>query len=449
MRSRSPAPRLPSLGGAASGAAISLTTATSITIANMIGTGVFTSLGFQVVEIRSGFALLLLWVIGGVFALCGALAYGELAAALPRSGGEFHFLSRVFHPSLGFLSGWVSLTVGFAAPIALAAMAFGRYWSRVSPDTSPLAASSIVVVLVTLAHLHNLRFGSVFQNVFTVFKVALILVFIGAALIAEGPSAISFAPSTGDLNVVLGAPFAISLLFVTYAYAGWNAATYVTGEVSNPASTVPRSLILGTGLVLVLYVGLNWAFLASAPISELSGQIEVGHIAAEHIFGTSGGALMSAMLCIALVSTISAMIWAGPRVTQVMGQDFAFFRALAATHPGGSPRRAILLQTAIVLVLLLSSTFEAILVYIQFTLILSSLLTVLGVFYLRRVEPDLPRPYKTWGYPITPLLFVAISLVTMGHTLIMRPWESLAGLATVVAGLPIYWLSPRIGDRSK
>ena len=441
--------RPPAASGAESpGVRISLTTATSITIANMIGTGVFTSLGFQVVDIHSGFALLMLWVIGGVFALCGALAYGELAAALPRSGGEFHFLSRVFHPSLGFLSGWVSLTVGFAAPIALAAMAFGRYWSRVFPGTSPLVPSCAVVALVTLAHLRDLRLGSAFQNVFTLFKVVLILVFIGAALASETPAAISFAPQAGDWHAMLGAPFAISLLFVTYAYAGWNAATYVTGEVANPATNVPRSLALGTGLVLVLYVGLNWAFLASAPISELAGQIEVGHVAAATIFGASGGAWMSSMLCIALVSTISAMTWAGPRVTQVMGQDFAFFRALAKTHAGGSPRRAILLQTAIVFVLLLSSTFEAVLVYIQFTLILSSLLTVLGVFYLRRTEPDLPRPYRTWGYPVTPLLFVAISVVTMAHTLTTRPWESLAGLVTVMAGLPIYWLSPRIGDRS-
>ncbi len=429
---------------------ISLTTATSITIANMIGTGVFTSLGFQVAGVQSGFALLMLWVIGGVFALCGALAYSELAAALPRSGGEFHFLSRVFHPSLGFLSGWVSLTVGFAAPIALAAMAFGRYWSRVFPGASPLAPSCTVVALVTLVHLRDLRLGSVFQNFFTVFKVALILVFIAAAILSDSPSQISFAPRAGDFSMMAGAPFAISLLFVTYAYAGWNAATYVTGEVINPAQAVPRALTLGTGLVLVLYVGLNWAFLASAPISELEGQIEVGHVAAERILGVTGGALMSSMLCIALVSTISAMVWAGPRVTQVMGQDFTFFRALATTHPGGSPRRAILLQTAIVFALLFSATFEAVLIYIQFTLILSSLLTVLGVFYLRRTEPDLPRPYKTWGYPVTPLLFVAISVVTMGHTLVTRPWESLAGLATVLAGLPIYWLSPRTestGDR--
>ncbi len=411
----------------------------------MIGTGVFTSLGFQVVDIHSGFALLLLWAIGGVFAMCGALAYGELAAAMPRSGGEMHFLSRIFHPGIGFLSGWVSLTVGFAAPIALAAMAFGRYFVRVVPGLSPVGLSCAVVAVVSLAHLRDLRLGSVFQNLFTVFKVVLILVFIAAAWLAGGPSQMDFAPRTGDLEVVLGSPFAISLLYVMFAYSGWNAATYITGEVANPEVNVPRALALGTGLVLVLYVGLNWAFLAAAPVSELAGQVEVGHIAAEKIFGNTGGQLMSAMLCIALVSTISAMTWAGPRVTQVMGEDFAFFRAFAKTHEGGSPRRAILLQTAIVFVLLLTATFEVVLVYAQFTLVLFSFLTVLGVFWLRRKAPELPRPYKTWGYPLTPLLFLAISLVTMGHTLVTRPGESLAGLATVAVGSLIYWLLPSRG----
>ena len=428
------------------GPSISLTTATAITVANMIGTGVFTSLGFQVQGIRSGFALLLLWALGGLFALCGALAYGELAASMPRSGGEFHFLSRSFHPAVGFLSGWVSLTVGFAAPIALAAMAFGRYFSRVVPEISPLLPSCVVVILVTLAHLRDLQLSSRFQNVFTVFKVSLILVFIAAAIRVDAPSPIDFKPRPGDFETVLGSPFAISLLYVMFAYAGWNASTYITGEVKDPARNVPRSLMLGTVLVLVLYLGLNWAFLATTPIADLAGQVEVGHIAAERIFGSAGGQWMSGMLCLALVSAISAMTWAGPRVTQVMGQDYAFFRALAKTHSGGSPRRAILLQAGLVLTLLLTATFEVALVYTQFTLVLSSFLTVAGVFRLRRIAPDLPRPYKTWGYPLTPLLFLAISAVTMGHTLLTRPWESLAGLATVAIGLPIYWLSPRRGE---
>ncbi len=422
---------------------ISLTTATSITVANMIGTGVFTSLGFQVVDIHSGFALLMVWVLGGVFALCGALSYGELAATIPRSGGEFHFVGRIYHPALGFLTGWTSITVGFAAPIALAAMAFGRYFHRVVPGSSPVAVSCVVVALVTLFHLRDLRLGSWFQNLFTVFKVLLILVFIGASLTVKNPEPLSFAPTGADLSTVLGGPFAIALLFVMFAYSGWNASTYITDEVHDPARNVPRSLLLGTALVLVLYVGLNWAFLATAPIAEMAGQVEVGHVVATRIFGPEGGKVMSALLCIALVSAVSAMTWAGPRVTQVMGQDLAAFRPLARTSAAGIPRLAVLVQSAIVFVLLLTSTFEKILVYTQFTLTLWSFLTVLGVFVLRRTAPDLERPYRTWGYPLTPLLFLMISLFALGYTLVDRPWESLAGLATILAGLPIYLLSPK------
>lgn len=422
-------------------AKISLPTAAAITIANMVGTGVFTTLGFQVEGIHSGFALLVLWTLGGFFALCGALSYGELAAALPRSGGEFNFLGRIYHPAAGFFAGWVSFTVGFAPPIALAAMAFGSYFARVIPGSSPLLLSCLIVALVTSAHLFDLRIGSWFQNLFTVFKVLLIVAFIAFAAGAERSSDLSFAPQAGDLDVILGGPFAISLLFVMYAYAGWNAAVYVMDEVHEPERTVPRSLLLGTALVTILYVGLNWAFLRVAPIEELAGQIEVGHVAAAHIFGEAGGRLMSALLCIALVSTISAMTWAGPRVTQVMGQDFALFRTLGQTTEGGIPRRAILLQTALVFFLLVTSTFETVLVYTQFALTLCSFLAVVGVFVLRYKAPDLPRPYKVWAYPLTPFLFSIISLITLGHALMSRPVESLASLGTILMGLLVYQFS--------
>lgn len=427
--------------------AISWKTATAITIANMIGTGVFTSLGFQVVNIHSGFALLMLWVLGGVFALCGALSYAELAAALPRSGGEFHFLGRIYHPALGFLAGWISFTAGFAAPIALSAMAFGRYFSQVATGASPLVLSCAVVILVTLAHVFDLRLGSTFQNLFTVFKVALIVVFIVMALASDAvrsdAAAISFAPQSSDWDFLASGPFAISLLFVMFAYTGWNAATYVIGEMKQPTVDVPRALFVGTLVVIVLYVGLNAVFLYTTPIADLSGQLEVGHVVASRVFGPAGGKLMSTLLSIALVSTISAMVWAGPRVTQVMGEDYPFFGFLARTTRAGIPVQAILLQSGLVLILLLTSSFEIVLVYTQLTLTASSFLTVLGVFYLRAKEPHLERPYKTWGYPVTPFLFVLISLITMGWTLRERPWESLAGLLTLLAGLGIYALLPR------
>ena len=430
---------------------IGLVTATSIAIANMVGTGVFTSLGFQLLDIQSGFALLSLWVLGGVFALCGALTYGELAAALPRSGGEFHFLGRIFHPSLGFLAGWVSFIMGFALPVALAAMAFGSYFEAVAPAVSPRISASVLVAVVTLAHLRDLKLGSAFQNVFTGFKLVLVLVFIGAstwAALGRPPATsthtgLSFAPGPDDLDAILSGPYWVSLLYVMFAYAGWNASVYVIDEMRRPERDVPRSLALATGLVLVLYTLLNWSFLVTAPAGELAGQIDVGHVAARHIWGDGGGRLMSGLLCLALVSTISAMVWAGPRVTQVIGQDYAFFRGLARTNSHGVPVVAILTQSALVVAMILFTEFQQLLIYTQFILALCSAATVAGVFWLRRREPDLPRPYRTWGYPFTPLLFLLITLLTVVFTLIQNPVESLVGLATVLLGLPIYLASPR------
>jgi basic amino acid/polyamine antiporter, APA family len=433
---------------------ISLWTATSIAVANMIGTGVFTSLGFQLAGIKSGFALLGLWALGGLFALCGALVYGELGATLPRSGGEFNFLGRIYHPVFGFLAGWISFVMGFALPIALAAMAFGGYLHRVWPAAPPVAASCLLVALVALLHLYDLRLGSLVQNLSTSFKVGLILVFIGAAawraFLADGGAAtageaMTFAPGAADLQAIFSRDFGVSLLFVMYAYSGWNASTYLIDEIAEPARNVPLSLVLATGTVALLYVGLNWAFLAAAPAAELEGQLEVGHVAARHVFGEDGGRLMSALLCIALVSTISAMTWAGPRVTQAIGQDHSFFRALARTSPRGIPVYAILAQTGLVLLLLLTASFESLLVYTQFTLALCSALAVAGIFVLRHGRQrrrGLPRPFSAWGYPVTPAIFLVLSVVMVLFTLKSHPGESLAGFATVILGLPIYWLSP-------
>ncbi|MEM8930875.1 MAG: amino acid permease [Acidobacteriota bacterium] len=436
---------------ASSGDAIRLPTATSLAIANMIGTGVFTSLGFQLVDLRDGFALLALWVVGGLSALCGALTYGELAAAMPRSGGELHFLSRLYHPAVGFLAGWVSVSMGFALPIALAAMAFGSYFARVAPETSAVVTSCALVVAVTLAHLRDLRLGSVFQNVFTAFKLILIVVFVVAAAHhavggAAGLRWTDFAPSSRSIDEITSGAFAVSLLYVMYAYAGWNASVYVIDEIDDPGRVVPRSLLLSAAIVTILYTALNAAFLSAAPADEMVGQIDVGHLAAARIFGDDGGRLMSGLLCIALISTISAMVWAGPRVTQVIGQDYAVFRPLARTNRRGVPVVAILTQTALVLVLLVTASFQSLLVYTQFALALSSGLAVLGVFVLRRRDDDRPSVYRTWGYPFTPLLFLAITIGTLGFTLIRHPWESVAGLLTILLGLPIYWLSPKTAD---
>jgi basic amino acid/polyamine antiporter, APA family len=422
-------------------ARISTVTATAIAIADMIGIGVFTSLGFQVKEIPTGFSLLMLWIVGGVTALCGALSYAELAAALPRSGGEYNFLSRIYHPAVGFLAGWVSATVGFAAPTALAAMAFGVYFEGVFPGWPPLVLGLSLTWIVALVHLSGIRHGSTFQNVSTAIKVVLIVAFIVAGFTVASPQPISFAPSARDLDHLLDAPFAISLVFVMYSYSGWNAATYIINEVRDPQKSLPISLFAATLIVLVLYVALNAVFLYTTPIQSMAGQLDVGLIAGKWIFGDAGGRIVGALICIGLISSVSAMMWIGPRVTMTMGEDISALRFFARTTKTGVPRAAILFQLAVSTVLLLTQSFEAVLDFIQFSLTACSFLAVLGVIVLRREQPLLPRPYLVWAYPITPVLFLMVTAFMMYYLITQRPMQSLAGLLMMLAGLAVYAIS--------
>lgn len=422
---------------------VSLITATAIVIANMVGTGIFTSLGYQVTDLPTGFSIVMLWAIGGLCAFCGALAYGELAAALPRSGGEYQFLSRAFHPCVGFIAGWLSCTVGFAAPIALAAMALGKYLSGVTSIVSPLTASLVVVTVVTIIHSSGIHVGARFQNLATWLKVVLILVFIGAGMCVANPQPVSFLPAAGDTALITSPPFAISLVFVMYSYAGWNAATYIVGEIRNPQRNVPLAIGIGTFFVSLLYIALNAVFLHVAPMKELAGQVDVAHVAANYIFGTQGGRIMSGLICLGLVSSISAMTWVGPRVTMTLGQDVRILSPFAAVTAGGVPWVALLAQLAIVITLILTATFEKVLNYVQFSIQLCSCLTVVGLIVLRRTEPDLPRPVRCWGYPVTPIIFICISTWIMTYQMLQQPRESLAGLATILIGALLYLISPK------
>jgi APA family basic amino acid/polyamine antiporter len=440
---------------------VSLFTATCIVVANMIGTGVFTSLGFQVGDLPSGFVIVSLWLIGGVCALCGALCYAELAAALPRSGGEYHLIGQTLHPAGGFLAGWLSVTVGFAAPIALAAMALGRYASQIwwpqggvfihwnlpadlmPPISGEAAIALLAVSLTTAVHLCGVRIGSLFQIAATLLKLILIAFVMVAGFCMGNPQQVHFAPSPGDARLFLHPSFAISLVFVMYAYSGWNAATYIVGEIRNPGRNVPRALLIGTGLVALLYVGLNAVFLRAAPIDELRGQVEVGFIAGTHIFGPTGGRVVGGFICLGLIASVSAMTWVGPRVAATMGEDLAVLRWLAPSTANGVPRLALLVQLGIVTALIVTSTFEKVLVYIQLALTLSSACAVFGLIVLRRRRPDLQRPFRVPFYPLTPLVFLAISVWMMIHIIRDKPSESLAGLYTLLAGLVLYFLSPK------
>jgi basic amino acid/polyamine antiporter, APA family len=420
------------------GSTVSVTVATAIVVADMIGVGVFTSLGFQVKDIPSGFAILLLWTIGGVVALCGVFSYSELGAMFPRSSGEYNFLARAYHPAFGFLAGSVSATVGFAAPVALAAMAFGEYGKSVLPMASPSALALGVVCLVSLVQLCGLRHSSTFQLVATILKVVLIIGFLIAGFVAGTAQPVSFAPAAGDLGHVASAPFAIGLVFVMYAFSGWNAATYIIGEMRLPQQDLPRALLSGTLIVLVLYVALNAVFLHTTPVEKLSGQLDVARIAGSYIFGEIGGRIVGAMICIGLVSSISAMMWIGPRVMMTMGEDIPALRIFARKSANGAPAYAILFQFAISVLLLFTRSFEAVLDFIQFGLLFCSFFTVLGVIKLRITRPDFPRPYRAWGYPLTPLVFLLVTGFMMYYLVVERPLQSALGILIMLSGLLIY-----------
>lgn len=427
----------------------SLWTAIAVVVANMVGTGIFTSLGFQLLDIHSPFVLMMLWVVGGVTALCGALTYAELSARLPRSGGEYNFLSQIWHPGAGFVSGWVSATIGFAAPIALAAMTFGAYLSAVFPEVDQTLSASLLVVALTILHCISRAASGGTQSIMTALKVLLILVFcFMVAIFSEQPQTFSLAPQIGDQTLVLSSAFAVSLIYVNYGYTGWNAATYITNEIEDPQKNLPIILISGTLIVMVLYLLLNYFFLFGAPIEALEGKIEIGVIVAEQALGEVGGSVMGGLLSLMLISTVSAMVLAGPRVLQVIGEDFKIFSFLSTVRQG-VPIVAILFQSAIALGFILSSTFESVLVFAGFVMGLNTVFTVAGVFVLRFRKIGEEGIYRTWGYPVTPLIYLGLTIWTLTYILINRPEEGLNGLALIGTGLVVYYLSSRKGMNTR
>ena len=430
-----PAPALPGAGRT-----LGATTALAVVVSNMIGTGVFTSLGFQAVGTHTGFALLMLWMVGGVVAASGALAYSELGAALPRSGGEYVYLSRIYHPVVGFLGGWVSLTVGFAAPIALAGIAFGRYLGVLVP-LPPLAGSLVVLAVAGVVQLTDIRLARGFQVGLTIVNLLVITGFVIAGATLRSPEPVSFAPTAAALREMVAPAFAVSLIYVSYAFSGWNAAGYIAGEIAHPERSIPRAIAGGTALVTALYLLLNFTFLRTIPAAQLAGKLEVGALSAARIFGPAGGRAMGGAIAALLVATVSAMVMAGSRLTQAMTADVPALRAFAAGTRGGVPRNAGLVQLAMTLALLLTGSFERVMAYAGFMLNVVTTLTVAGLMVLRWREPFLPRPFRAWGYPVVPIVFLLASLWTLGFVVAERPLESLAGLATLVVGAVVWGAS--------
>jgi len=415
-------------------------TGAAIVVSAMVGTGIFTTTGFMAGMGARGGDILLAWLIGGLLALCGALCYGELGANMPESGAEYYYISRIIHPSLGFLSGWVSFIVGFSAPIALAAMLMHIYLAEVFTGWPIRLMAVMTIIVLSLLHAYDLRLGVRVQMTLVILKIALIISFI-AGVMLTGPGTDLMILTQITPEFWFKSSFAVILVFVAFAYSGWNAAAYIGAEITKPDKNLPRALVIGTITVTVLYVLVNFSYLSAVSIEKLAGVENVASVVGNTLWGPFGGALVSVLIAFGLVSTVSAMIIVGPRVYEAMAKDSLFPPALAKLNKHGVPSLAVALQAVVAIIFALTATFEALLVYIGYTLNIFAALAVFSVFLMRKRGLSLFR--VCLGYPITPIIFLIFAAWMTVWSINSKPISTLAGLVTLAAGYIIYLVQNR------
>jgi APA family basic amino acid/polyamine antiporter len=433
--------------------------AAAIVVSNVIGGGIFFVPILVAGIVADPRAILGLWAVGGALAFAGAMAYAELAALRPRAGGEYVYLRDAYGPMAAFLSGWTSFVAGFSGAIAASALALADYVGRFVPaaaDRTPLVVASLpifplvvsrqtlvaltVIAALTVVHVRGLRLGRVVQNTLAGAKVTALVAFValGAAM---GHGAVPHAAAPGAIGVI---PMLLALVPIMFTYSGWNAAAYVAEEVRSPERNVPIALGLGTLVVIVIYVGLNALYLYALPVAELAS-VPGGRLidtVAERLFGVVAGRLLAVFSIVSIAASVSAMMIAGPRVYFAMARDGVFAAPAAAIHPRFRvPTGAVIAQAVWSGVLVLSGTLSELVSYTGFAIVLFSAVAVVAVFILRRREPDAPRPFRAWGYPWAPAIFVGASLLMLGNEIWRSPKTSAAGLAVIAAGVPIYaWM---------
>ena len=438
-----------------------LRSAAALVIANMIGAGIFTTTGFQAADLRHPLFIFVLWVIGGTLALLGALCYAELGAMMPRAGAEYVYLRETYGPAVGFMSAWVSLVAGFSAPIASATKSFVIYLAHFFPVLAEdptvggvvavidLIALGLVLLLVAI-HVRAVRSGTGFNDFMTVFKVGgIVLIILAEVSIGRGDvsNLITVSPSFQELSRTdTLAGFGTSLIFVMFCFSGWNAAAYVASEMEHPQRDLPRALLVGTATVLALYLGLNAVYFYGASVDELAGQVEVGLVASRSLFGPTGVSMVTIVLCASILASSSAMTLVGPRVYYALGKSFTPFAFLARTRRSGAPAVALIIQGIVTSIIILSGRVDQIQQYVGFTLTLFASLAVSCVIVLRVRSPEIERPFRAWGYPISPVLFLAMSGWMMYWAFQGRPVESTLSLVTVLVGGLIFALFVRRGS---
>ncbi len=426
-------------------------------MANIIGAGIFTTSGFIMGFLGNPLLMLSLWFAGGIIAFCGAIAFGELGATFPEAGGEYIFITKLFNPLLGFLSGWLSLIVGFSAPIAASAIGFSEYFTLAIPSLQAFLNTigfvnpvlfkklfSIIIILIfTLVHSRGIVFGSQVQNVLTILKVALISGVIIAGFSFGNGSFQHFHPESQFQFSFSGwKSIGLSLMFIMFAYSGWNSATYIGSEIKSPQKVIPKSLLISTGFVMVLYLLFNTFFVYAISPAEMTGVTEIAGLAAGNAFGQIAESVISLLISFALISSLSAFIILGPRVYYSMTKEGYFFAFAAKVHPKYKvPVGAILLQSSIAIILVLSGTFEQILVYMGFSLGIFPILAVWGVFKLRLSGKS---ALKLSGFPVVHIIFIISGIAILILAFFERPIESFVAILTALSGIPVfYWFKRR------
>jgi APA family basic amino acid/polyamine antiporter len=434
--------------------------AAAIILSNVIGGGIFYVPILVAALVPAAAGMLGVWVLGGVLAFAGAMAYAELAALRPRSGGEYVYLREAFGPVAAFLTGWTSFVAGFSGAIAATALfladAIGRFVPAASSRTPlleipipfvPLIVTNQTIValaaiaLLSFVHMCGLGPGRLVHNFLAGLKVSGILIFLALGLSLGNGSWSNLASSHQVATPATG--WLLALIPVMFSYSGWNAAAYVAEEIRNPGRNVPIALGLGTAAVVAIYVALNVLYLYALPLAELSvvGDGRLTDTVAERLFGFVAGDVIGVFTIVSVAASISAMVLAGPRVYFAMARDGAFLQSVARVHPRyRTPARAIWAQAGWSAVLVLSSTLSSLVNYTGFAIVLFSGIAVASLFVLRMREPGAERPFKAWGYPFAPGLFVAASAAMIIHRLWTEPSQTLYGLLIIVAGVPLYYL---------
>jgi APA family basic amino acid/polyamine antiporter len=447
---------------------------TMILIGIVIGSGIFLTTGIMAKSIPSPGLILLAWLVGGLMTLAGALTYAELGAAMPEAGGQYIYLKQAFGSLVGFLFGWIVFLVYMTGGIAALAVGFAEYFSRFFPGLGtgkflfviPInlfktsfqyslsygqIVAIIVIVLLSMFNYIGLGFGKTIQNIFTIIKIGIVLVFIilGLTIGTGAPGEIFIQPEGFSFSqIVMG--FGIALVAVSWAFDGWNNVNFTAGEIKQPERNLPLALILGTLGITMLYLLVNIVYFYALPIQKMIGVVRIAEQATDSLLGGTAAGLVSVAIIISIFGSLNGSILTGPRVYYAMAKDGLFFQRVATIHPRfRTPAFAIVIQCLWSCLFALSGTFEQLITFVMVVSIMFWIAATVSVFTLRKKYPDLPRPYKTWGYPFIPIIFIIASSGILINALIEKPVESLAGVGITLIGIPVhyFWRRKSISEK--